>query len=149
TSEDGQIMLWELENSSRVKNWTAHPGGSKAVRFTHDGRLLSTGRDRITKLWDGNGTQQRAFEAFGDIALVADVSSDMTRVVAGDYTGDVRVWNATNGALLGKLDANPPTLADRLETDSKRLAEAKVSHEKLTAAHAATQTATNQAIAAL
>ncbi|MFT4589456.1 MAG: hypothetical protein ACI8QF_003571, partial [Limisphaerales bacterium] len=69
TGEDGQIMLWGVENSNRIRNWGAHGGGSQSVRFSHDGRLISTGRDRTVKLWDANGGQQRAFEAFGDMAL--------------------------------------------------------------------------------
>ena len=145
TGEDSQIMLWELENSSRVRNWSAHGGGSQAVRFSHDGRLVSTGRDRTTKLWDGNGGQQRAFEAFGDIALVAAISHDTTKVIAGDFTGEVRVWNAADGKLLGKLDANPPTLAERIEADNKRVLEAKMDHEKMAAAHASARDAMNKA----
>ena len=148
TGEDGKIGVWEVENSTRVLNITAHSGGSRGVSFAHDGRLVSTGRDRITKMWDAAGTQQRAFEAFGDIGLTVAISHDMTRVIAGDYSGSLRVWNAADGKLHGTLDANPPHLATRLEKDSQRLVDAKMRVAKLTSERETAATAEAQAISA-
>ena len=34
-----------------------------SVRFAKDGRLLTTGRDRVVRLWDQNGDKQREFRA--------------------------------------------------------------------------------------
>lgn len=149
TGDDGRIRGWGVENSDRVLNITAHSGGVQAMRFSHDGRVVSTGRDRITKLWDTSGNQQRAFEAFSDLPLAVAISHDMTKVIGGDYTGEVRIWNAADGKLLGKLDANPPTLAQRIEGDEKRLTEAKANHEKLAAAHVGAGEAQKKAAAAV
>src|SRR5262249_34095936 len=66
-SEDPTVRLWEMENGGQVKSWGAHGGGTLAVRYGRGGRLVSTGRDRTTKVWDGNGGQQRVFEAFPDL----------------------------------------------------------------------------------
>ena len=125
SSEDGQIMLWEPENSSRVRNWAAHPGGVQSVRFGHDGRLVSAGRDRLVKLWDANGGQQKAFEALADLAMTAVISDGMTRVVAGDFSGEVRVWNVADGKTVGLLSANPPRLTTRLEGEAHAVKEAR------------------------
>ena len=65
-SEDGTLRLWEMENGRAIKSWGAH-GGAQSIRYARDGRLISCGRDRLTRLWDGNGAAQRAFEAFGDV----------------------------------------------------------------------------------
>ena len=62
-SEDTTIKLWEMENGGQIKNWGAHGGGAQAVKFSHDNRLVSTGRDRVTKVWDMNGTNTKAFPA--------------------------------------------------------------------------------------
>ncbi len=90
TSEDGTLKLWEMEQGQQIKNWAAHGGGSLSVNFSMDGRLVSCGRDKATKIWDQNGSQQRALEAFGDIALRAVFTHDGGRVVAGDWTGEIR-----------------------------------------------------------
>lgn len=114
-SEDGQIQLWDAENLSALRKWNAHAGGTERVRFAHDGRLVTAGRDRMARLWDAAGKQIRVFEGLGDIALAADLSHDGLRVLGGDFQGDVRVWNTTNGVLAGGLDLNPPTLQNRLQ----------------------------------
>src|SRR5439155_955757 len=82
-----QVEMGEMENGGIISNWAAHGGGTLSVRFSPDNRLVSTGRDRVTKLWDGNGAQQRAFEAFPDLGLKTTVTHDNARVVAADWTG--------------------------------------------------------------
>ncbi|MEX2215249.1 MAG: c-type cytochrome domain-containing protein [Phycisphaeraceae bacterium] len=147
--EEGQIMLWGLENSNRIRNWGAHGGGVQSVRFAHDGRLVSIGRDKTTKLWDGNGGQQRAFDAFGDIGLVVAISHDQSRVVAGDFTGEIRVWNAADGKLTGKLSSNPPKIDKRLDDAGRYLALKQTEHDKVAAARAAALDGFTKAEAAL
>jgi len=128
--EDGQIRLFELENGSLVKNWAAHGGGVASVEFARDGRIVSVGRDKVPKLWKADGTQERAFEAAGDIGLAVSFCDETGRVLAGDWNGEIRVLNAADGARLGVLDANPVTIADRiaaaerLVTDRRQQAEA-------------------------
>jgi hypothetical protein len=112
--EDGQIRLWEPANGGQVKAWAAHPGGVASVGFTRDGRVYSVGRDKVPKLWKSDGTQERAFEACADIGLAVAMCDETNRLVVGDWTGEIRVWNAADAARVGGLDANPPRLADRL-----------------------------------
>ncbi len=113
-SEDTTIRLWEMENGGQIKSWGAHGGGVFSVEFCRDGRLVSSGRDRVTKLWDGNGGALKDFEAFTDLALQATHCDETDRVIAGDWTGEVRVWNAADGVRIGQLTTNPPTLETRL-----------------------------------
>lgn len=125
TSEDGTIKFWEMENGGQVKNWNAHGGGVASVAFTHDGRLVSAGRDRLVRTWTIDGAQEREFPAMNDLALNAVFTHDGARVIAGDWTGDIRIWSATDAAQLGTLAANPPTLQMAAEAANARLAELK------------------------
>jgi WD40 repeat protein len=149
TSEDGTIRLWEMENGNPIKNWGAHGGGTQSVAYVRDGRLVSCGRDRVTKIWDQNGAQQRAFDAFPDIALRVASTHDGARVVAGDWTGELRVWNAADGKLVGRLSANPASVAERLEQATKELGASEAAQTKLVAVAAASQVAAQQAAAEL
>jgi hypothetical protein len=115
SSEDTTIKLWEMENGGNIKNWGAHAGGAASVRFTHDGKLASTGRDKITKMWDQNGAAQKAFDAFPDLGLKVAVTHDNAKVIGGDWSGVVKQWNAADAKVLAVLDANPAPVAERVK----------------------------------
>jgi hypothetical protein len=141
-SEDGTVRLWEMENGNNLKNWAAHPGGAAGVRFTHEGKLASTGRDRVTKLWDQNGAVQKQFEALPDLGLRVAVTHENAKVVGGDWSGAVKVWNAADAKTLASLDANPPPVAERAKRAEAAVAAADA---KTKAAQAAFDAATAKA----
>jgi hypothetical protein len=147
-SEDGTIRLWEMENGAAIKTWGAH-GGVQSVRYARDGRIVSCGRDKLTRLWDGNGTAQRTFEAFGDVALRAAFSHDGGRVIAGGWNGELLVWNTADGKRLGALTANPPSIAEQLELALKELAARQKAREQLAATATASRAAAQNAAADL
>ena len=128
SSEDATIKLWDVKEGKEIKSWAAHPGGVQSVSFTPDGRLASCGRDKIAKVWDQTGKQLMASEPFGDIALRAEMAGE--RVIAGDWSGQVRVWSL-DGKRVGELDANPPTIAERLAAATKQIADAQTSVPEL------------------
>src|SRR5262249_7008338 len=132
-SEDGTVRLWEMENGGNFKAW-GHGAAVESVRYAHDGRLVSCGRDRVVKTWDGNGAAQRAFEPFPDVALRATFSPDGSRIIAGDWGGQVRVYNGADGRVLGNLVANPLSVAERLEASVKEIAAMEARLVQLTAA---------------
>lgn len=138
-SEDVTIKLWEMEEGKNIKSWNGHGGGTSSVEFCRDGRIVSTGRDKVTKIWDQNGAQQRAFEAFADLALHVSHCDETDRVIAGDWTGEVRVWNAADGVRVGNLTTNPPMLTARLQQAEQQVAAVEM---KLTEARAALDAAT-------
>ncbi len=146
-SEDTGIRLWEMENGGNVKTWGAHGGGVASVEFTRDGRLVSCGRDRTAKLWDQAGKQLVAYPSFGDIALQSTHCDETDRVIAGDWTGAIHVWNAADGNPIGDLTMNPPTLAERLAAAQQQLAAAQGELKKQTDANTAAQAAAAKATA--
>lgn len=131
-SEDSTIKLYEMENGNQIRTWGAHGGGAQAVRYSRDGKIVSAGRDRLVRLWDGNGGGLRNFEAFPDVALKAIFSHDGARVVGGDWTGQIVVWNTADGKRVGTLTANPATSAEQLAQALKTLAEKQKAHETQT-----------------
>jgi hypothetical protein len=138
-SEDTAIKLWEMENGTQVKTWNAHGGGVTSINFTRDGRLVSCGRDGNARLWDQNGAAKTGYSGFADIPLCVAYCDETNRLIAGDWTGAFRVFDATNGKPLGILDANPPRLAERLDAASGRLAQRQAEHKKLADRLAAVQ----------
>lgn len=112
--EDGTVRLWEMNEGKPVKSWGAHGGGVAAVEFAKDGRIVSCGRDRTVKLWDGNGAAQKSFGPLADLALECAISHDGLRVAGGDWAGNVALWNVADAKPVASLATNPPTLEMRL-----------------------------------
>ncbi len=144
SSEDSTIRLWEMENGAAVKNWGAHGGGALSVEFTREGRLFSCGRDRTPKTWDQNGTQQIAFEAFGDLALRATYCDETNRAISGDFSGEIRVHDSTNGTRLGQLVTNAPLLETRLKQADELLLAAQSEFKPISDAYQNAQSALQQ-----
>ncbi len=119
--EEGKVRLYEMENGQQLIRWIAHGGGILSVNFGPDGRLVTSSRDRLVKLWDQSGKVLREFEPLGDLALRAVLSHDGSRVAGGDWTGDIRVWSAADGKRLGNLLLNPPRLSERIEVARRNL----------------------------
>ncbi|HYH67920.1 MAG TPA: c-type cytochrome domain-containing protein [Urbifossiella sp.] len=152
-SEDGTLKLWEMENGGNIKNWAAHGGGAAAVWFTHDGKLASTGRDRVTKLWDQNGAVQKQFEPLPDLGLQVVVTHENAKVIGGDWSGAVKVWNVADTKVVAQLDANPPPAAERVKQAEAALvaadAKAKGAQAAFDAATAKNKMATDAHAAAV
>src|SRR5262249_30888796 len=144
-SEDGTVRLWEMENGTQIRQWAAHGGGAESVRYRHDNLIASCGRDRVTKLWDQAGAQKRAFEPFGDVALRVASAHDNRTVIAGDLSGNLRVWSASDGKKLGEITTNPPTAAERLAVVQKDLTAREAELAKATAARDGAQAALQKA----
>ena len=120
-SEDGTIKLWDMNSGKEARSWQAHDGGVLSVSFASDGRIVSCGRDRVVKTWNPDGSPLRGFEPFTDIALKAVFNHDGHRIIAGDWTGEVRIWNTADGTRIGSLDPNPPPIADRIDAATQRI----------------------------
>jgi WD40 repeat protein len=146
-SEDGRISLWDVKEAKEIRGWVAHAGGVESVDFTTDGRIVSSGRDKIAKAWDQTGKLLLSSEPFNDIALRAVLSNE--RVIAGDWTGQIRVFNLADGKPLGELSSNPLPISDHLATAEKQLADGKAQAAALQTAIAADEAKVKSELAAV
>ncbi len=133
-SEDGTLKLWKSTDGSALRSITAHNGGALAARFTHDGRILSSGRDNKVQIWDTSGKNVLTLPFAGDLPNRATFSDDGSKAIASDWNGKVFVWDAKSGKALGELDANPPPLVERVQQISGRIASLQSDAAKATAA---------------
>src|SRR6185503_10599911 len=109
----------------------------------------SCGRDRVAKTWDQNGAVQKQFDAFNDLALRVTFNHDGSRVIAGDWSGDLRMWSAAEGKLIGNLTANPPTLTERIDVTAKEMPARKAAQQQLASVAVQSKAAADKAAADL
>jgi len=139
SSEDGTVKLWEMNGGTQIKSWAAHGGGTSAVEFTHDGRVVSSGRDKGTTVWDQNGTAAIALQPLTDLGLDAVFTHNGARVVAGDWSGEIRLCEVADGKLVCNLPMNPPTLEMVAQATAAQAATAQTAADQLAAELAALQ----------
>ena len=131
-SEDGDGQaLGDGERRQHQEHSAPTAAASASVRFAKDGRLVTTGRDRLVRLWDQNGGKQREFEPFGDLALEAVITHDESQVIAADWTGEIRVWDIKDGRRLANLAVNPAPLPSRIEQAKRTLAAVQAEADSL------------------
>ncbi len=119
-SEDGRVILWYAEDGFPTRSINAHTGptpvplprgkipGVLSVNYAKNGDFVTVGRDLTARLWTGGGSNQGPkFEGFTDIPSRVVFTHDGTRVIAGDFTGKLRVWNVKDKSLAGELSTSP------------------------------------------
>jgi len=143
-SEDGTMRLWGMEQGKQLRSIAAHAEGVTSLHFAHDGRLLSGGRDHLAKLWDPEGKLVRALEPFPELIMKVAFAHDGARVLAGDWSGEIRLSAAADGKLFEKLVSNPPTLELALRAARDKAAATRTAAERAATDAAAAQKAWDQ-----
>jgi len=105
-SEDGQIVIWNVGDGFPVATIAkAHqpkpapntfgnlPGGVLSVQFAPDGRLISVGRDSTVRIWSADGKPKGASPPNPALLTKVAVSSDGKLSIAGDYQGNLVIWD--------------------------------------------------------
>jgi hypothetical protein len=123
-------------NGKQVLTWAAHGGGALSVDFDKKGNLVTAGRDKTVKLWNPSGAAIRTISGFPEMVMEARYSHDGSRIIAGDWTGAVSVWNAADGKKQGDLSASPPTIASRIASALKLVDERNAATATAKAKHA-------------
>jgi hypothetical protein len=148
-SMDGSVKLWEMNDGNNIKSWNAHGGGVMCIDYTHDGRIATAGRDNTCKVWTGDGNLVKQYPGFPEIALKTTFTHDAKRLVAGDWSGEVRMWGTDDAQQVAVLPSNPPTLEMQLENAKTQHAAAAAAVAPAQAELAAAQEASAQKAAAV
>lgn len=120
--DDGTVKLWDMHEGEIVKSVNAHGNGVMAVRFDHDGRFVTAGKDKRARLWDASGNKLTDFEPMAEAALEVAISHDASRVIYGDWTGEVLSASVEDPKDKMPLASNPPPIPDRIEEIKTTLA---------------------------
>ncbi len=108
--EDGKLVLWDTIEGWAARNVSIHKpkakrarGGVLSVEYNQAGQLVTAGRDKQVLVLDGRGSVLKKFGGFDDLPTQAVFTHDNLRVLSGDYTGAVKVWDVKKAELAGTL----------------------------------------------
>jgi hypothetical protein len=103
--EDGLLIWWDASDGwpAISKNGPHTPvrpqgtygklhSGVLAATFGPTGQLLSTGRDRVVRLWDATGNQLSTFPLPASLPTQTAISDDGLTLVVGDSSGKVHYF---------------------------------------------------------
>jgi len=121
SSFDGTLKMWDMNEGKLIKSWDAHGGGVAAVAICNDGMMASTGRDNKVKVWDGAGNAAGEMPALVEAGLEVAITVDSKQVVAGDWAGNVRMWQRATPADEKRLSANPIPLEQAIAAAQQQL----------------------------
>lgn len=124
-SFDGTLKMWDMNEGKLIKSWDAHGGGVAAVAVCNDGTMVSTGRDNKVKVWDGAGNAAGEMPALVEAGQEVAITVDSKQIVAGDWAGNVRMWQRANPKDEKSLVANPVPLEQSLATAQQQLSQAQ------------------------
>ncbi len=102
--EDGTAAVYDAEDGAELAKLPAHTGRVNAVSFDRaEGTVLTAGADGRVHVSDVETGRPSAVLGFREPAPItaAAFSPDGKRVVTGDESGRLMVWDAAKGALLG------------------------------------------------
>ena len=122
-SLDGTMKLWDMNEGKQIKSWDAHGGGVSAVAVCNDGTMVSTGRDNKVKVWDSAGNAAGEMPGLVEAGHEVAITVDSKQIAAGDWLGNVRLWQRATPANEKILPANPLPLDEALAVAQKQLVE--------------------------
>ncbi|HYL97666.1 MAG TPA: WD40 repeat domain-containing protein [Blastocatellia bacterium] len=108
-SDDGSILIFDVEDGRLIREITAHTSGIKKVTASPvSGDVLSAAYDRRVVVWDA-----MTFNVKADMEPIPGLwerslnwSPDGQTILAGTFDGTVVEWDAASGRLLKEVGVN-------------------------------------------
>ena len=102
-AEDGNLILWSMKDGFPLRNIVAHSStesprysrrtGVLSLDFANDGRLLTSGRDGMLRVWSADGEQQLEFRIDSELPVTASLLDGSAAAVVGTFDGSLQVFD--------------------------------------------------------
>lgn len=113
-SFDYSAIIWNFEDQKEISVLDGHEGPVTSARFLSDGRVLTTGDDKMAMIWEISGTTARVqhrLAGHSHKVMTAGAYDGGRRVVTGGWDKSVRIWDSRTGMELRRIDLPVPVNA--------------------------------------
>ncbi|GAB4821604.1 hypothetical protein N2152v2_008650 [Parachlorella kessleri] len=100
---DGKVKIWDVYGNKKcMRTYMGHSKGVRDIQFSNDGRrFLSSGYDRIIKLWDTETGKVISSFGEGKMAYCVRFKPDQQNVLmAGTHDKKIMQWDMETGDLV-------------------------------------------------
>ena len=98
------VRLWDVGSRRRIAEFDVPTGSMYAAEFSPDGRQVVTAADSV-RIWDAtDGGALRILRSHENTIHSVAFSADGQQIVTASSDSSARVWDATSGAQLAKLE---------------------------------------------
>jgi WD40 repeat protein len=106
---DKMLRIWNADGSGKpIKSASGHTDEIlKILPVPGQPQFVTCSSDATVRLWGEDGGAIRAFPGLTDQAYSVAMSADGTRVAAGAWNGQVRIWRVNDGAVQSDWMASP------------------------------------------
>jgi WD40 repeat protein len=99
-------LVVDVDHPRIIARLEGHTGQVFSARWISQGRIMTTGIDGTTRVWDGaTGTLLQTYQGWAGILRDAILTPDGL-VIGGDDDGSLRFWDAASGVKLWTLPAH-------------------------------------------
>jgi mono/diheme cytochrome c family protein len=105
--KDGTVQIWDTWKYSRVRSFKAHNAAVLGLDIGADSRIVTSGADRQTRVWNLEGKEERKIDALPDWGYQAQFTADAGLVAVGTWDGAVTLWSPASGEIVAALNTNP------------------------------------------
>jgi WD40 repeat protein len=124
-STGSSLQMWDMESESDAALYTIDLGATSAVFSPLGDTFAATGRNSSIRIFDAaTGKLTNSFIAHTDEIWTLCYSPDGKTIASASWDGTVKLWAASNGALLMTLrqEGQPDVFAVAFSPDGKLLA---------------------------
>ena len=105
---DGNLLLWDIETKSIVKEYFGHSSYVLDVTFNHNGKLIaSCSKDGTVRLWEtqsGRSIHIFTGQSVGKNSVAFSPNDE--RIVSGSEDGSICIWDTESGMVVKELDGH-------------------------------------------
>lgn len=121
-SEDGTAGLWNAIDGKLIKQVKVSGEPATSIDFDHAGGFVVGSADNHARWFDAKGGEKLKLPKMSDDVLEVAISHDGSRIIYGDWTGEIWSVSVTDPADKHRLASNPASLAERIVATESELA---------------------------